>query len=151
MAEFFHNNGSANNPVVFDYKMEPGDDRTFDDRDSAPLPKCVVVDLGFDWQAEAARQNVHWDETIVYETHVKGFSNKHPEVPEHLQGTYAGFVSPKLVEYLTSLWPEASSIAAVKDMSILQRFCWFGVVRSLSLIYPDDGMRPGQRAGATWI
>lgn len=62
--------------------METGDDLTFDERDSAPfMPKCVVVDPDFDWQAEAARQNVHWDETIVYETHVKGFTKKHPDVP----------------------------------------------------------------------
>src|SRR6185437_6203993 len=92
------------NPAVFGYKMETGDDLTFDDRDSAPfMPKCVVVDPDFDWQAEAARHDVHWDETIVYETHVKGFSKKHPDVPEHLRGTYAGFASPRLVEHLTSL------------------------------------------------
>src|SRR3984893_11531329 len=80
------------NPAVFGYKMESGDDLTFDERDSAPfMPKCVVVDPDFDWQAEAQRQNVHWDETIVYETHVKGFTRKHPGVPENLRGTYAGF------------------------------------------------------------
>jgi glycogen operon protein len=92
------------NPAVFGYKMETGDDLTFDDRDSAPfMPKCVVVDPDFDWQAEAARHDVHWDETIVYETHVKGFSKNHWDVPEHLRGTYAGFASPKLIEHLTSL------------------------------------------------
>jgi isoamylase len=92
------------NPAVFGYKMETGDDLTFDDRDSAPfMPKCVVVDPDFDWQADTPQQNVHWDETIVYETHVKGFSKKHPDVPELLRGTYAGFAWPKLVEHLTSL------------------------------------------------
>jgi isoamylase len=92
------------NPAVFGYKMESGDDLSFDDRDSAPfMPKCVVVDPDFDWQAEAARHDVHWDETIVYETHVKGFTRKHPDVPEPLRGTYAGFASAKLVEHLTSL------------------------------------------------
>ena len=92
------------NPAVFGYKMESGDDLTFDERDSAPfVPKCVVVDPDFDWQAEAARHDVHWDETIVYETHVKGFTKKHPDVPEHLRGTYAGFASPRLIEHLTSL------------------------------------------------
>ena len=92
------------NPALFGYKMESGDDLTFDERDSAAfMPKCVVVDPDFDWQADALRQNVHWDETIVYETHVKGFTRKHPDVPEHLRGTYAGFGSPKVVDYLKSL------------------------------------------------
>src|ERR1700744_5470400 len=92
------------NPAVFGYKMETGDDLTFDDRDSAPfMPRCVVVDPDFDWQADTPQQNVHWDETIVYETHVKGFTKKHPDVPELLRGTYAGFAWPKLIEHLTSL------------------------------------------------
>jgi glycogen operon protein len=92
------------NPAVFGYRMETGDDLTYDNRDSAPfMPRCVVVDPDFDWRAETARHNVHWDETIVYETHVKGFSKKHPDVAEHLRGTYAGFASPRLIEHLTSL------------------------------------------------
>jgi isoamylase len=91
-------------PAVFGYRMETGDDLTFDERDSAGfMPKCVVVDPDFDWQAEAQRQGVKWDETIVYETHVKGFTKRHPGVPENLRGTYAGFASPKLIEHLTSL------------------------------------------------
>src|ERR1700743_3710652 len=48
------------NPAVFDYKMESGDDLTFDDRDSAPfMPKCVVVDPDFDWQAGHAPPKRH--------------------------------------------------------------------------------------------
>jgi len=91
-------------PAVFGYHMESGDDLTFDERDSAPfMPKCVVVDPDFDWTAEANRQNVHWDETVIYETHVKGFTRKHPDVPENLRGTYAGFGSDPAVGYLKSL------------------------------------------------
>ena len=121
-----HAGGLTWDPAVFGYKMETGDDRTFDHRDSAPfMPKCVVVDPGFDWQAEAARQNVHWDETIVYETHVKGFSKKHPDVPEQLRGTYAGFASPKLVEYLTSLGVTSIELlpvhAFINDSNLLEK------------------------------
>jgi glycogen operon protein len=92
------------NPAVFGYKMESGDDLSFDERDSAPfMPKCVVVDPDFDWTREADRQNVHWDETVIYETHIKGFTKQHPDIPENLRGTYAGFGTDQVIDYLKSL------------------------------------------------
>ena len=63
------------NPAVFGYHMESGDDLTFDERDSASfMPKCVVVDPDFDWHGEPRGRRVPWDRTILYETHVKGFT-----------------------------------------------------------------------------
>jgi isoamylase len=92
------------NPAVFGYNMESGNDLSFDERDSAPfMPKCVVVDPDFDWTREADRQNVHWDETVIYETHVKGFTKKHPDIPENLRGTYAGFGAEPAIAHLKSL------------------------------------------------
>ncbi|HYW62159.1 MAG TPA: alpha-amylase family glycosyl hydrolase, partial [Bradyrhizobium sp.] len=92
------------NAAVFGYRMESGDDLTFDERDSAPfMPKCVVVDPDFDWTCVPPKQTVHWDETIIYETHVKGFTKQHPGVPEQLRGTYAGFGSAAAIAHLTSL------------------------------------------------
>lgn len=92
------------NPAVFGYKMESGDDTTFDERDSAPfMPRCVVIDKDFDWTGEAGRQAVPWDQTIIYETHVKGFTKQHPDVPEKIRGTYAGFGTKPVVDYLTQL------------------------------------------------
>jgi isoamylase len=92
------------NPAVFGYQMETGDDLTFDTRDSAPfMPKCVIVDPDFDWHGEPGRQYVPWDQTILYEVHVKGFTKKHLGVPEGWRGTYAGFGSQPMVDYLTAL------------------------------------------------
>jgi glycogen operon protein len=91
-------------PAVFGYKMETGDDLTFDERDSAAfMPKCVIVDPNFDWHGEPERQFVPWDHTIVYETHVKGFTKLHPKVPEALRGTYAGLGQKEVVDYIRSL------------------------------------------------
>jgi len=91
-------------PAVFGYQLETGDDTTFDTRDSAPfMPKCVIVDPGFDWKGEPGRKPAPWDGTIIYETHVKGFTKLHPGVPEHLRGTYAGFGQKPIVEYIKSL------------------------------------------------
>jgi isoamylase len=91
-------------PAVFGYQMESGDDTTFDERDSAPfVPKCVVVDPDFDWKGEPDRQAIPWDRTIVYETHLKGFTKRHPKVDEKLRGTYAGLGTKDVTGYIRSL------------------------------------------------
>jgi isoamylase len=92
------------NPAVFGYKMETGDDTTFDERDSAPfVPKCVVVDENYDWKGEPGRKTVPWDDTIIYETHVKGFTKLNPNIPENLRGTYAGLAQKSVVDYIKNL------------------------------------------------
>ena len=91
-------------PAIFGYQMESGDDTTYDERDSAPyMPKSVVVDQGFDWKGEPNRHPVAWDHTILYEMHVKGFTKKHPEVPESIRGTYKGLGQKVVVDYIKSL------------------------------------------------
>ena len=113
-------------PAVFGYKMESGDDTTFDERDSAPfMPKCVVVDADFDWTGEAGRQNTHWDHTILYETHVKGFTRQHPGVPENLRGTYAGFGSKPVLDHIKALGVTAVELLPVhtfiNDSNLLEK------------------------------
>ncbi len=92
------------NPACFGYKMETGDDLTFDDRDSAPfMPKCVVVDPGFDWRGHPGRNPIGWNRTVLYEAHVRGFTMRHPDVPEALRGSYAGMGDRHVVDYIKSL------------------------------------------------
>lgn len=92
------------NPALFGYHMESGDDRTFDERDSAPfMPKCTVVNQNFDWSGPRNRKAVPWDDTIIYEMHVKGFTKRHPAVPPALQGTYEGLATREVLTYLQSL------------------------------------------------
>ncbi|MBV8459210.1 MAG: glycogen debranching protein GlgX, partial [Acetobacteraceae bacterium] len=80
-----------------------GDDLTFDERDSAPfVPKCRVIDPAFTWGRER-KPEVPWERTIVYELHVKGFTKRHPAVPEHLRGTYAGLGYKDVIDYVRSL------------------------------------------------
>ncbi|GAA4735800.1 glycogen debranching protein GlgX [Amnibacterium soli] len=74
-----------------------------DDTDSASaMPRCVVVDRAFDWGDDVAPR-VPLEETIVYETHVKGFTKRLPGVPEELQGTYAGLAHPRAIQHLVDL------------------------------------------------
>jgi glycogen operon protein len=92
-------------PAVFAYKIgDAAADLSFDERDSAPfVPKCVVVDANFDWAREAKRPHVPWDRTIVYETHVKGYTKLHPAVPEGERGTYRGLSHPEVLAYVKAL------------------------------------------------
>jgi isoamylase len=92
------------NPAIFGYKMESGDDLTFDERDSAPfMPKCTVVDPKFNWAGSRGHKVVPWDDTIIYEMHVRGFTKQHPDVPERHRGTYAGLGTRKVINYIKSL------------------------------------------------
>jgi isoamylase len=88
--------------AVFPYPLG-GDDLERDERDSAPyMPRSIVVDDNFDWQGDRPlRRGLH--ETVIYEVHVKGFTRRHPGIPEHLRGTYAGLAHPKSIEYLKSI------------------------------------------------
>jgi len=74
-----------------------------DDLDSASaMPRCIVVDRDFDWGDDVAPR-VPLAETIVYETHVKGFTKRLPGIPEELQGTYAGLAHPRAIQHLVDL------------------------------------------------
>jgi isoamylase len=74
-----------------------------DATDSAPaIPKSVVVDEGFDWQGDRSPRTP-WNETIIYEVHVKGFTKIDRRVREDLRGTYAGLASERTIDYLTKL------------------------------------------------
>jgi glycogen operon protein len=92
------------NPAIFGYQMESGDDLTFDDRDSAPfMPKCTVVDPDFDWTGPRGHKFVPWDDTVIYEMHVRGFTKLHRAVPESLRGTYEGLGTKEITDYIKSL------------------------------------------------
>jgi glycogen operon protein len=88
--------------AVLDHSVAGGDTE-LDGRDSAPyVPRSVVVAGEFDWSGDRAPA-VPWSETVVYELHVRGFTMRHPDVPEALRGTYAGLAHPAVLEHLTSL------------------------------------------------
>ena len=82
-------------PAVFGYALDGGDDLVKDERDSGPfVPKSMVIDTAFTW-GEDRRLRTPWNETVIYEVHVKGFTVRHLEVPEDLRGTYAGLATPR--------------------------------------------------------
>jgi isoamylase len=99
---------------VFPYKLgDPAEDLAIDDRDDAPgMEKCVVVNPYFDWEQDRS-PNIPLSDSVIYELHVKGFTKRHPDVPEELRGTYAGLASKPAVQYLKKL-----GITAVELMPV---------------------------------
>ena len=95
---------------VFGYS---GDDGVADSRDSAHhVPRSVVADPQFPW-GDDHRPGTPWHDTVIYEVHVKGFTARHPGVPEALQGTYAGLASPAAVDHLVRLGVTAVELLPV--------------------------------------
>ncbi len=80
-----------------------GDDRKMDGEDSArSVPKSVVTDDTFDWGNDRAPRTP-WHETMIYELHAKGFTQRHPAIPAELRGRYAGLAHPATIEHLKML------------------------------------------------
>ncbi len=90
--------------AVFAYKLgDEAQDLSFDDRDSAPFaPLAQVVDNTFEW-GDDRRPNTPWHETVIYEIHVKGFTQRHPEVPEAARGKYAGLATDAALAHFQKL------------------------------------------------
>ncbi|UKE71895.1 glycogen debranching protein GlgX [Xanthomonas graminis] len=91
----------------------PDGDLSFDERDSAPfMPKCVVVEDSYDW-GDDARLQTPWSDTLVYETHVRGYTMRHPQVPQELRGTCAGLAQEPVLRYIKALGVSAVELLPV--------------------------------------
>jgi isoamylase len=99
---------------LFGYHLgDPSGDLSFDDRDSGPFaPLGVVIDPGFDWNGET-RPSYLAHETLIYEAHVRGMTQLHPDVPEHLRGTYAGMASEPVIRHLQKMGVTALELMPV--------------------------------------
>jgi isoamylase len=98
--------------AVFCYKFESPEGPK-NEADSAPfVPKSVVINPFFDWERDEL-QGIPWQETVVYETHVKGLTANNPDIPEELRGTYSGVAHPSMVKYLKGLGVTAIELMPV--------------------------------------
>jgi isoamylase len=109
--------------AVFAHDMNDPD--VMDESDgSGSTPLCVITDAGFDW-GDDVHPLVPLTETIVYETHVKGFTQLHPDVPEEIRGTYAGLGHPAAIKHLTDLGITAVELLPVhqfvQDSHLLEK------------------------------
>src|SRR3989338_219033 len=90
--------------ALFGYTIGHADaDLSFDKRNSAAfVPKCKVIDPAFSWGRDRPVR-VPWDRTLLYETHVRGYTMAHPAVPEALRGTFAGMKVKEVVDHIRKL------------------------------------------------
>ena len=101
----------------------PGNPDGYSELDSAPCtPRGVVLADDFDWGGDRP-PGIPYSDTIIYETHVKGFTQRHPGVPKALRGTYAGLAAPAALSHLQSLGVTAVELLPVHhhlDSALLQ-------------------------------
>ncbi len=99
---------------MFGYRVGDCDaDLSYDTRDNAAFaPLAAVVDSAFTW-GDDRPPRTPWHNTVIYEMHVRGFSQRHPGVPEHLRGTYEALTTDAALDHLTSL-----GITAVELMPV---------------------------------
>jgi isoamylase len=100
-------------PSLYAYDFDNPDEMS--DLDSAPhMAKGVVVNPYFDWGNDR-RPDIPYHHSVIYETHVKGLTERHPEVPKDMRGTYAAIGHPAVIEHLKQL-----GVTAVELMPVHQ-------------------------------
>ncbi|MCW0387555.1 Glycogen operon protein GlgX [Xanthomonas sacchari] len=101
-------------PALFGYTIGHKDaDLSFDRRDSAAyMPKCAVIDPAFTWGKDQ-RPQTPWDSTVIYETHLRGTTMRHPSVPEAWRGTFSGLKVDEVVEHIKRLGMTAVELLPV--------------------------------------
>ncbi|WP_246846879.1 MULTISPECIES: glycogen debranching protein GlgX [unclassified Corynebacterium] len=101
-------------PSLFSYDItNPDDLQARNTQDSlGHTMLSVVVNPFFDWGADRPPR-IPDNKTVIYEAHVKGMTMTHPEVPEHLRGTYAGLAHPAIIHYLQDLGVTAIELMPV--------------------------------------
>ncbi len=89
------------NKAIFGYDIDsPEKDLSFSDLDSAPyVPKSVVIDNSYDWKEDKHPEH-SFEESVIYETHLRGYTMLHPLVPDAKRGTFAGFAHRSVMNYL---------------------------------------------------
>ncbi|MCF7549917.1 glycogen debranching protein GlgX [Pseudonocardia sp. WMMC193] len=99
--------------ALFSYRF--GDPSSFNDTDSAPYAATsVVISPYFDWQGDRPLR-IPYNETVVYEAHVRGMTMRHPDIPDDVRGTYAGLSHPVMIDHFKQL-----GVTAVELMPVHQ-------------------------------
>ncbi|MCV7011045.1 glycogen debranching protein GlgX [Mycolicibacterium madagascariense] len=99
------------NQSLFSYDFGDPDSRN-DEDSAASMPKSVVINPFFDWGTDRPPQHEYAD-SVIYEAHVKGLTQTHPDIPEQSRGTYGAIAHPAVVEHLKELGVTAIELMPV--------------------------------------
>ena len=127
------------------------EDLAFNDSEQLGAPRAVVVDSQFDWEGDVPL-GIPLHRSVIYETHVRGLTMTHPEVPEALRGTYAGVAHPAVLRYLRELGVTAVELmpvhSFVDEKHLLDRGLrnYWGY-SSIGYFAPDIRYRSGKERG----
>jgi isoamylase len=95
------------------YSYRFGDPDSVNEQDSAAhMPKSVVINPFFDWGVDRPPDHQYAD-SVIYEAHVRGLTELHPEIPPEMRGTYAGIAHPVVIDHLTALGVTAVELMPV--------------------------------------
>jgi isoamylase len=97
---------------VFGYRFGEPDGPMNTKNSARSVPRSVVTSPFFDWGNDQPPRTA-WNETVIYEAHVKGLTMQHPDVPEHERGTYSGLAHPAVIQHLTDLGVTAIELMPV--------------------------------------
>ena len=111
------------------------------DEDTSGTPKSVVVDNAFTWEDDRPPRTP-WNRTVIYETHVKGMTIRHPDVDPELRGTYLGLASEPVIEHLLSLGVTAVELLPVHHFVVDRHLAERGLTNywgynSIAFFAPD--------------
>ncbi|WP_327352564.1 glycogen debranching protein GlgX [Streptomyces sp. NBC_01304] len=131
---------------VYGYHFDNPEERN--DLDSAPhTMTSVVVNPYFDW-ADDRPPRTPYNETVIYEAHVKGLTKLHPALPEELRGTYAALAHPAVIEHLTELGVTAIELMPVHQFVTDHRLADQGLANYWG--YNTIGFFAPHNAYASW-
>ena len=99
------------NQSLFGYNFGDPDSRN-DDDSAASTAKSVVINPFFDWGVDRPPGHEYAD-TVIYEAHVKGLTQTHPEIPEQIRGTYSAVAHPVIIDHLKALGVNAIELMPV--------------------------------------
>jgi glycogen debranching enzyme GlgX len=99
---------------MFGYRIgDEREDLSLDDRDNAAIaPLAAVIDSAFTW-GDDVPPAIPRHKSVIYEVHVKGFSQLHPGIPEKIRGTYAGLASEAAIAHFKRLGINAVELMPV--------------------------------------
>lgn len=101
-----------NNPAIFDYSIDdPSSMSTLDSRDF--VPHSLIVASNFDWEGDTPLQ-LPWNDTVIYEAHVKGLTYLHPSVPENEKGTFRGLANKDVIDHLLHIGVTAVELLPIQ-------------------------------------